>query len=180
MLRWIFCGRGMKTDNDSGKPGISVWPLFCRPWEFVFFKEKGTYICYCWGKKPGTFLGLGNVDCTGWLRVGTRIDFLLPIPHTKSQQSSGGSAVDVINVSPYPILTYFFSLMCARVRQLQLQTSTSTQWIYPSISWHVMFFALFCLFFNTKRKTQYPVLLHFSKVQSNYKHRNTNKNRNAI
>ena len=37
--------------------------------------EIQTYIV--WGSKNlGTLLGLGNVACTGWLRVGTRIIFL--------------------------------------------------------------------------------------------------------
>ena len=67
---------------DMGKSGISAWPSFCRPCctrvEPGVVKKRKEWDFCCRGRRTqALLLGPGNVVCTGWLRVGTRIFWLL-------------------------------------------------------------------------------------------------------
>ena len=55
----------------------------------LFLKEEEAWPLL-WGEGGGTLLGLGNVDCTSWLRVGTGffIFFIAIATHWWSQKSS--------------------------------------------------------------------------------------------
>ena len=67
---------------NMGKSGISAWPSFCRPCcarvEPGVVKKRKEWDFCCRGRgTQALLLGPGYVDCTGWLRVGTRIFWLL-------------------------------------------------------------------------------------------------------
>ena len=76
---WMTDFHGYRHEGDvhTGKSGVSAWP-FCRLCcarvetgvvNRNFILKRGRR----GGGNPGTLLGLGNVACNGWLRVGTRL-----------------------------------------------------------------------------------------------------------
>ena len=83
---WVtdFPWRRHEDKVNTRKSGVSVWPSFCRLHcarvEAGFGeKEEEVWHLLRWGWGGGgctlLLLGPGNVDCTGWLRVGTGICF---------------------------------------------------------------------------------------------------------
>ena len=81
------CGK-IGGGGGGGGGGRLAHGLRGRSMSSVMVKGRG-------GKNTSTLLGLCNVHCTGWLRVGTRFLCLLPVLGT-SQQSSNLVSVSAL------------------------------------------------------------------------------------